>query len=72
MPDSDQLPIEPRPGLGEVAYTAYGAARRWMAVGGSPMPSWDEQDPAIRVAWVGAAYAAVAAWRLRDEESSDG
>lgn len=57
MPDSDHT-------LGEVAYLAYGAAI------GADIPAWDDQDDDIRTAWVGAAYAAVAAWREHHEDGN--
>jgi hypothetical protein len=46
---------------GQVAYEAYGAKRGWAVYGGGPMPTWDEQVPALREAWDAAAAAAIRA-----------
>lgn len=52
------------PSDGELAYEAYGEAVSWTTVGGTRMPSWDEQRADLRDAW-GAAGKAV---RDRAEE----
>ena len=52
--------------LGEIAYNAYGNSRGWKVFNGDPMPSWDEQDTAIQMAWIAAAQAVADAVRLGD------
>ncbi len=43
--------------LGEIAYNAYCKARGWKSVRGEPLPHWEQQDEALRAAWVAAAEA---------------
>jgi hypothetical protein len=43
--------------LGEIAYNAYCAKRDWKSVRGEPLPHWNQQDEALREAWVAAASA---------------
>lgn len=50
-------------GLGRTAYEAYGDQRGWKVFNGDPMPTWYDQDEAIRVAWDAAADAVSAAVR---------
>lgn len=43
----------------ERAYNAYGEAAGWRAVGGHPMPRWEDQSPRLQNLWAEAARGAL-------------
>jgi hypothetical protein len=47
--------------MGRIAYEAYLASCGGKSVRGDDLPSWDDQDPAIRAHWEAAALAVIAA-----------
>jgi hypothetical protein len=47
--------------LGRIAYEAYVASCGGVSVRGEPLPSWEDQAPAIRAHWEAAALAVIAA-----------
>ena len=51
--------------LGQVAFEAFVAAT------GGIVPEWSDQDEAVQVAWIAAAYAAIAEWRGRGGSDGD-
>jgi hypothetical protein len=52
--------------LGMIAYEAYGDSRAWKTVGGTDMPTWDDQSEELRQAWRDAANAVAHAIRVED------
>jgi hypothetical protein len=43
--------------LGKVAYEAYGESVGWTTFSGQKMPSWQEQNDRLKLAWNAAAEA---------------
>lgn len=56
---ADSLMAEKLKTSGQVAYEAYVDSCGGKSVRGEDLPSWDGQDPAIRVHWEAAAQAAI-------------
>lgn len=54
--------------LGRVAYEAYGASVEWTTFSGQKMPTWEEQNERLKLAWNSAAEAV--ARSVREEQST--
>lgn len=47
--------------LGKIAYEAYGESVNWTTFSGSKMPSWEDQNDRLKLAWNAAAHAVLQA-----------